>query len=409
MFILMISLGMFNRITSPELFGWDEYEIAGVGGLLGTTVAVFTSTATWVFGQPVLGGIQPMESGESLIVLGTIALPFTFVFYELYRPSLTAVGVTRNDNPTHDPEFVRDKTAQWSTSDPEDFIQRDRTATDTSNNDENTEVRSIPGDSSYDLEFCWTTETGVDFDDVGGMNDLKNELERDVIKPLTTHREEAEKLGVTAPNIIFHGPPGTGKTYLAKALATELGLPFVQLSGADIQSKWINESAQKVQTLFKEAETVAKRKGGAVIFLDELDSVLKNRDGGGNTHEEDNKVVNEFLNYLEDADKHDIVFIGATNRLESLDEAGIRAGRIDKKVHIGKPDTDARALILEAQLDPRPHRLSKDEVLRAAVETDGLTAADLESVIKTAAKYTLERDDSAIEWEDVVQAIRDVA
>lgn len=411
MFLLMVSLGIFARVAPPNLFGWDEYEIIGVGGLLGTAGAVLTSAATRIIGLPVFGDLQPTGSGESLIVLGVVAVPFVYVFHELYRPSLTSVDITRRCSHTYDPEFVRDKTAQWSTSKPDTSIQRNPRESSPSTKDQNAGNREIQSDRNSkpdysDLEFHWITKTDVAFNDVGGLDDLKRELEREVIKPLTTHREQADQLGISAPNIIFHGPPGTGKTYLARALATELSLPYVQLSGADVQSKWINESAQKVQTLFEEAKIVAKQDGGAVIFLDELDSVLKNREGGGNTHEEDNKVVNEFLNHLESTEKHDIVFIGATNRLESLDEAVIRPGRIDKKIYLGKPDTETRVSILATLLDTRPHVLSQDDIYRAAVETNELTAADLESIVRTAAKYTLERDGKSIKWKDVEKPIQ---
>lgn len=256
-----------------------------------------------------------------------------------------------------------------------------------------------------ELEFDWTNRSGVDFDDVGGMDEEKAELERDVIKPLTTHREKADKLGITPSNLIFHGPPGTGKTFLTKALATELEHPFVQLSGSDVQSKWINESAQQVKTLFEEAEVVADEAGGAVVFLDELDSVLKNRDAG-QAHEEDSKVVNEFLNRLENTDEYNVVFIGATNRLESLDEAGIRSGRIDKKIHIGLPDCEARASILGAKLAGRPHCLTENQIRAIAEQTDGMTAADLTSLVEDAARNSLfRRDDAKITQNDMQQAL----
>jgi len=252
-------------------------------------------------------------------------------------------------------------------------------------------------------------ETDVSFADVGGMEGLKDELKRDVIRPLTTHREKAAELGVSAPNIIFHGPRDR-KTFMAKALATELGLPFAKLSGADLQSKWINESATKVQTLFEEAKTVAAQEGGAVVFLDELDTVLKNRDGDGNSHEEDNKVVNEFLNHLEDTEDHNVVFVGATNRLESLDDAGIRSGRIDKKSPRRETGCGrTRAAVLKAQLADRPHQLDSDDMKRAASMTDGLVAADPELVVTIAARYVLDRNGEKIRNQDLKRGISDLS
>jgi SpoVK/Ycf46/Vps4 family AAA+-type ATPase len=250
------------------------------------------------------------------------------------------------------------------------------------------------------MEFAWQSETDVSFDDIGGMAALKKQLHAEVIKPLESP-EKAEKLGVSAPNIVFHGPPGTGKTFTAKALATELGLPFASLSGADIQSKWINESASKVNDLFSEAREIAARKGGAVVFLDELDSVLKSRNGAKSAHEEDNKVVNEFLNHLEDTKDHNIVFIGATNRLDALDQAGIRSGRIDVKIHVGQPDEEAREAILRAQLAERKHTLSEDDIADLAAATDGAVAADLEQLVNRAAKNVLLRDGETIHRFDI--------
>lgn len=152
---------------------------------------------------------------------------------------------------------------------------------------------------SMDTEFRWQRGTGVDFRDIGGMGSLKQELREDILLPLKEDPKRAKELGVTASNIVFHGPPGTGKTHLAKALASELDQPFAELFGSSIQSKWINESAERVSTLFEEAREVAAEAGGAVVFIDELDSVLKVRTGNTNAHEEDLEVVNEFLNHVE--------------------------------------------------------------------------------------------------------------
>jgi SpoVK/Ycf46/Vps4 family AAA+-type ATPase len=251
-----------------------------------------------------------------------------------------------------------------------------------------------------DMEFAWQTETDVSFDNIGGMDDLKKKLHAEIIKPLE-NPEKAEELGVAAPNVIFHGPPGTGKTYTAEALATELGLPFASLSGADVQSKWINQSASTVNNLFSEAKEMAAREGGAVVFLDELDSVLRTR--GGSSHGEDNKVVNEFLNHLEDTKEHGIVFAGATNRLEALDDAGIRSGRIDLKIKVGKPDTEAREAILRAQLNDREHDIPDEGITELARATDGAVAADLELLVNRAAKNVLTRDGDVIRLEDMAK------
>jgi AAA+ superfamily predicted ATPase len=251
-----------------------------------------------------------------------------------------------------------------------------------------------------EFQFYWEDATDVTMDDIGGMEELKAGLRRDIIRPLSDRREAAERFGIPLPNVLFHGPPGTGKTFMAKALATELGLPFVQLSGADVTSKWINESSQKVNQLFTEAAQKAETHGGAVIFLDELDAVLPARDGQMN--EETRKVVNEFLAHLQETGGEDVLFIGATNARDDLDDAATRTGRMDKEIHIGKPDYEARLAILAAQLADRPSAVDAETLERVAEQTDGLVAADLEGIVDQAARHALfERDGEQITRADM--------
>ncbi len=402
--VLLVLWGVLEEIASLELLGQSTHTLVGGAGLVGTGLSTLRITTNWILNS----GADPTPSELTAVVL--IAGPIAYVSYRLAKLQQMPSPATHEEQ--LDPEYVRDRTMQWATEEQVDRqpspmsptaagdphkIREDFRSDNRSTQNERTDLT--------ELDFDWTTDTGVEFEDVGGMEDLKTELKRDVMIPLTTQREKAEALGISPSNIIFHGPPGTGKTFLAKALATELGLPFVKLSGADVQSKWINESSQKVKALFEEGKAVAEEAGGAVVFLDELDSVLKNR-SAGQAHEEDTKVVNEFLNWLENTDEHNIVFIGATNRLESLDEAGIRSGRIDKKIHIGMPGCDARASILQAQLADRPHRLSEDQIRAVAERTDGMTAADLTSLVEEAARNSLFRNGEAkITGEDVQQAL----
>ncbi len=207
---------------------------------------------------------------------------------------------------------------------------------------------------------------------------------------------------------MLYGLPGTGKTHLAKSLASETRLPFVQLSGADIQSKWINESSQQVKQLFDEGNEIATTHGGALIFVDELDSVLKARNTSGNAHAEDDKVVNEFLNHLENAKENGIVFVGATNRIECLDSAAIRSGRIDEKMKIGKPDYQTRRKILITHLDDRQHDISDNDISKLAGETEGVVAAELEQTVNGAAKQVLARDGKEIRFEDLKDCLNNI-
>jgi SpoVK/Ycf46/Vps4 family AAA+-type ATPase len=357
----------------------------------------------------------PESTTTGLVALVLVAGSLSGAFYRFWRPKDASAPVTSR-TPQADPpapEVVTerrikrsgdaDSDAPPTPTPPGQFTISDRdNRTSLSTNDDRK-----PGQVDFsELQYNWTTETDVSLEDIGGMDELKQTLQTDVIKPLTTGKEKANALGIPLPNIVFYGSPGTGKTFMAKALATELGLPFALLSGADVQSKWINESAQKINTLFEEAKTVAESRGGAVVFLDELDAVLKQRSGAGQAHEEDNKVVAEFLNHLQDTSEHDVLFIGATNRLDALDDAGIRSGRIDKKIRVGKPDLEAREAILHAQLADRPNNLTDNQVERIANRTEGLVAADLKSIVVDAARASaFARGSEVIEWEDLVETV----
>ncbi|WP_168219956.1 26S protease regulatory subunit [Salarchaeum sp. JOR-1] len=251
-----------------------------------------------------------------------------------------------------------------------------------------------------DYQFDWVTGTGVEMADVGGLDEVNEELRQDIVRPMREEPKKAERFDIPLPNVLLHGPPGTGKTYLAKALATELGFPFVSLSGSDVTSKWVNESADQVGQLFDEAEDLAEETGGAVIFLDELDSVLPEREL--DSHGEDRKVVNEFLSHLQESARKRVLFIGATNRRDDLDKAATRNGRIDKEAYIGEPDYDARVEIFRVQLARRPNSLSESELEDLAAATEGVVAADIESMVNQAARNAAYgRNGDQIEFQDL--------
>lgn len=401
----VVILGIISSLLAPRTLHQRGFRPLGIGGIIGVAVGVITSLAnsSGLFHE--LHTSIPGEAGESLLALALLSIPLGFVFLQLSRPSARTEFRTSQEaagEQTEKPADIRKARVQINEERQYDLPEQE--------GGESPQQPSDPSDHkpssslNFDeLKFHWIRETNVSMDDVGGMDELKNEIERDIIRPLTTDRERAKELGIPLPNIIFHGPPGTGKTYICKALATEIGLPFVKLSGADVTSKYVNQTAQEINDLFREAERVAKAEGGAIVFLDELDSVLKKRDDASSrSHEEDKKAVTEFLNHLENTSENNVVFIGATNRLHSLDEAGIRRGRIDKKIYVGKPDMDARREIIKAQLQKRLNNLSELQLKEFAERTDGLVAAEIKGIIDDAARTSaFDREADRIEWRDI--------
>jgi len=393
---------------TPRIAGRTEYTIAGLAGLTGVVAALLQAILNTL---PVTLPLHPWPFPvESSAAVAVVALSTGYLCYRLYSPGpIIGIGIPADQSDDLDPEFVRQRTtvrssepSQVQPHPPADDNRSDRQTETRPWTNHGSESSSSDGESkTTDWEFDWTTDTGVNFSDIGGMEDLKTRLEREVIRPLTTDRERAEALGIHAPNVLLYGPPGTGKTFVAKAVANELDLPFVRLSGADVTSKWINESPERINRLFTEAQRMAAREGGAVIFLDELDSVLKARSGAGRAHEEDNKIVNEFLAHLQETKDHDVVFIGATNRREALDEAATRRGRIDREIEIGIPDLDARTEILRARLRFREQELSEHDLTTVAEHTDGFSAAELEGLVEDAARVAaFERGDDTITLHD---------
>lgn len=350
------------------------------------------------------------DSPPGVLVLVAVVALFTIVFVWLSRQSQgtesyegeadTDVNPRRSEYTSENPPSV------WTKGEDPTTLGDSRTIEENTTNQSKPDSKSsdeTPQTSQETYQFNWEVSTKVSMDDIGGMEEIKQELKSDIVRPLA-EKEKARRLGIPLPNLLLHGPPGTGKTYLAKALATELGFPFVKLSGGDLQSKWINESANKINQLFAEARRIAAEEGGAVVFIDEIDSVLKARGNSANTHAEDDKVVNELLNQLESTTEDDVLVIGATNRLDALDEAGIRSGRFDLKIRIGQPDRETRAAIIRAQLADRPHSLTSEHIEALAEATEGAVAADLEAIVIQAARASaFERDDDEIIWGDFQQ------
>jgi vacuolar protein-sorting-associated protein 4 len=216
------------------------------------------------------------------------------------------------------------------------------------------------------------------FTDVAGLSSAKQALNEAVIMPLRVpHLFE----GPTSPwrGILLYGPPGTGKSFLAKALAGEAGAcTFLTVSSSDIVSKWVGESEKLVRSLF---ETARQRKP-AIIFIDEIDSLVSTRDESGSSHE--NRMKTEFLVQL-DGMKYDntgVLLIAATNLPWNIDPAMRR--RFEKRIYIPLPDRPARKSLVLRKLQEANHNLTTKQINTIVVRTDGYSSADVSVLIRDA-------------------------
>ncbi|WP_195595098.1 ATP-dependent zinc metalloprotease FtsH [Streptococcus oralis] len=240
----------------------------------------------------------------------------------------------------------------------------------------------------------------VRFSDVAGAEEEKQELV-EVVEFLKDPKRFT-KLGARIPaGVLLEGPPGTGKTLLAKAVAGEAGVPFFSISGSDFVEMFVGVGASRVRSLFEDAKKAAP----AIIFIDEIDAVGRQRGvglGGGNDERE--QTLNQLLIEMDGFEGNEgIIVIAATNRSDVLDPALLRPGRFDRKVLVGRPDVKGREAILKVHAKNKP--LAGDVDLKlVAQQTPGFVGADLENVLNEAALVAARRNKSVIDASDIDEA-----
>ena len=228
----------------------------------------------------------------------------------------------------------------------------------------------------------------VKWDDVGGLDDVKQELKEAVEWPLK-HPEKFEKFGVRPPKgTLLYGVPGTGKTLLAKAVASESEANFISVKGPELLSKWVGESEQGVREVFRKAKQTAP----TVIFFDEIDSIASTRSANDSDSGVTKRVVNQLLTEMDGLEElEDVAIIAATNRPDILDAGLMRPGRFDRHIKVDLPNEEARLSIFKVQTEGMP--LADDVSLeKLAKQTDGYVGADIEAVCREAAMLTLRND-----------------
>lgn len=256
------------------------------------------------------------------------------------------------------------------------------------------------------------------FDFIGGYEEVKDFIKQKIIRVMHLS-ERARKFAIPLPRgILLFGPPGTGKTLFAKALATEVKLPFINFKTENIYSQWLGESGRKMKTAIRTAEDMSP----AIVFVDEIDRFGRRAAATDSAGEETRRVFSQLLEWLGDA-KRKATVVGTTNRPEDLDEAFLRTGRFDYKIPILYPDEKARLKILcihlgipdeEGKKSPKPKpplALSDDEFLDFMKEeivpaTEGYTGAELEELVIRAKRNAFERDAEGVAEDDFRKSLK---
>jgi len=226
----------------------------------------------------------------------------------------------------------------------------------------------------------------VSWDDIGGLENVKRELQELVQYPVE-HPEKFLKFGMTpSRGVLFYGPPGCGKTLLAKAIANECQANFISIKGPELLTMWFGESEANVRDVFDKARQAAP----CVLFFDELDSIAKSRGGsGGDAGGASDRVINQVLTEMDGMGaKKNVFIIGATNRPDIIDPAILRPGRLDQLIYIPLPDEKSRINILKAALRKSP--IAKDVDLGyLAKVAHGFSGADLTEICQRACKLAI--------------------
>ncbi len=240
----------------------------------------------------------------------------------------------------------------------------------------------------------------VTFDDVAGLEEEKEELE-EIVDFLKSPRKYLE-IGARIPKgVLLVGPPGTGKTYLSKAVAGEAGVPFFSISGSDFVEMFVGVGASRVRDLFEQA----KKNAPCIIFIDEIDAVGRRRGAGlGGGHDEREQTLNQLLVEMDGFGTNEgIIVMAATNRPDILDPAILRPGRFDRQIYVGLPDVKAREEILKVHTRNKP--LDDDVDLQVvAKRTPGFSPADLENLTNEAALLSARNNRKKIDMETINEA-----
>lgn len=251
--------------------------------------------------------------------------------------------------------------------------------------------------SVKDKEQHRNIRRGNGFADIAGMDDLKEKIRYDIIDVLND-AERAKELGITIPNgILLYGPPGCGKTFFAEKCAEEMQCHFMYVKCSDVASPYIHGGQEKIARLFEEA----REKSPTLLFLDEVDALLRTRTKQQNASE--SGEINEFLCQINNCGESGVFVIAATNMPEEIDEAALRAGRLERKYYIGVPDVQTIEKLLEIQL--RKRKTDSINIKEVAKHLQGRVAADVKLLVDVAARLAF-HNHCNISTQLLIEAIR---
>jgi AAA+ superfamily predicted ATPase len=237
---------------------------------------------------------------------------------------------------------------------------------------------------------------------VAGMRELKALLKKDVVQAFR-NPDLFSRYGLSIPHgILLFGPPGCGKTYIARQLAEELGCAFIESRQSDFASIYIHGSAIQIRKLFDTAE----KSSPSVLFIDEFEGMVPSRAGLGSHQQHKSEEVNEFLSQLNECGRKKILVIAATNEPEKIDTAILRTGRMDKLIYVSPPDAAARVELLRFHLSNRPTDSGLDFWGLATI-LDGYSASDIRFLVDEAARKALDRK-TELSTELIIEALRGV-
>jgi len=257
----------------------------------------------------------------------------------------------------------------------------------------------IPGMQSK-AKIMMNPDTGVKFDNVAGIDEAKEELTE--IVDFLKAPERFVKVGAKIPKgVLLTGPPGTGKTLMAKALAGESGVPFIQASAAEFIEQFVGVGASRVRDIFKQA----KEKAPCIVFIDEIDAIGRQRGSGmGGGNDEREQTLNQILTEMDGFEGNTgVIVVAATNRADVLDGALLRPGRFDRRVTVGLPDVKGREQILKVHVSNK--KLADElDLKEIAKRTPGMSGADLENLMNESAILTARRNKKAITMDEINDA-----